>query len=532
MMKHFRTFAVAAWLPATLFLLWNLTALAKTNQVPQKRCGHPAPVNTMERPVRVPLDEIYSSTDVPRAIPDGPGGVATSTLTINDNVTITDLNVMVSITHTWIRDLRISLIGPNATEVVLLNLLEQDDAVNMIQTWFDDEAAIPMDLGTPPFTGSFVPQEPLSVFDNISAQGTWTLRVEDQFAVDTGTIDAWAIEVNPVINMRGLVTDSLTHLGLPNVLVALSVTDTVDTVVTTHTYSGSTNTSGHYELIHVPTDTYTALFTKPSYDTVRVEGVEITEADTTELNVTLYSSSGVYEYTSTSEPVLIPDGGQAQMTLDVPTNVTILDLDVQVNITHTWLGDISVFLISPAPDLDTVLLFDIAGDVGGENLTNTRFDDEAAQTLSQGTAPYTGSFRPVDSLRQYDGIPSNGTWTLFVVDSALIDSGYIQNFTLYITGTLDAKDPVIPHPSSFILSAYPNPFNSTTQFSFELNRPAHVELTVFDILGRHVATLLNENRPAGSQLVAFNADALPSGIYIARLSALGQTRLHKVVLLK
>ncbi len=531
-MPQSRTFGAAAWLLATLFLLWNLSALAKTHNAPQKYCGHAAPERSAVRPVHQPLDEVYTSTDVPRAIPDGPGGVATSTLTINDNLTISDLNVMVSITHTWIRDLRISLIGPNSTEVLLLNLLEQDDAVNMTETWFDDQAAIPMDLGTPPFTGYFIPREALSAFDNLSTQGTWTLRVEDQFAVDIGTIDAWALEVNAMVNMHGLVTDSLTQLGLGNVLVTLSVTDTVDTTITTHTYSGSSNSSGLYELIHVPPDTYTAFFTKPSYDTVRVEGVEITAADTTELNVTMYSPSGVYEFPSTSEPDSVPDGGTATMTLDVPINLVITDLDVQVNITHTWVGDISVFLISPAPDLDTVLLFDTDPNDNGQNLTNTRFDDEATTGIAEGVAPYTGSFRPIDPLTTYDGLPAAGTWTLLVADSALDDSGVIQDFTLFITGTLAASDEFIPHPSSLILSSYPNPFNSTTQFSFNLDRPSRVELTVFDILGREVVTLLNADRPAGSQLVTFNANALPSGIYLARLTALGESRLQKVVLLK
>jgi subtilisin-like proprotein convertase family protein len=532
-MRLYRTSRVRVAFFAALFLLWT-SAFGKIAHAPQKHCGHPAPGSAVERPWRVPLDEIYSSTDVPRAIPDGPGGVATSTLTISDHVTVNDLNVMVSITHSWVRDLRISLIGPDSTEVLLLNLLEQDDAANMTQTWFDDEAAMPMDSGVPPFTGSFIPRAALSAFDSMSAQGTWTLRVEDQFFADTGTIDAWSIEVNPTVSMLGQVTDSLTQLGLPNVLVTLANPDTVDTVVVWRTYSASTNNVGHYEFIHIPPDVYSAQFTKSNYDTVSVEAVEVTATEPAVLNVTLYSPSGIFEFNSTSPPVNIPDGpnGSATMTLDVPSNVTISDLDVMINITHTWDGDISAFLISPAPDLDTVLLFDVDGGVDGDNLTNTRFDDEAATGITSGSPPYTGSFRPVHPLNRYNALPAAGTWTLLVADSSAIDTGRIENFTLFITSGTSADEHFVPHPSSLTLSAFPNPFNSTTQFSFELSRPSHVELTLFDITGRRVATLLNETRPAGSQMVTFDASASPSGVYIARLTALGQTRLDKLVLLK
>ena len=83
---------------------------------------------------------------------------------------------------------------------------------------------------------------------------------------------------------------------------------------------------------------------------------------------------------------------------------------------------------------------------------------------------------------------------------------------------------------------YPNPFNPSTNFEFRIANSELVTLKVFDILGREVATLVNEMRPAGVYTVRWNASGLPSGIYFGRLSqVLGgsmQSETNKLVLSK
>lgn len=66
---------------------------------------------------------------------------------------------------------------------------------------------------------------------------------------------------------------------------------------------------------------------------------------------------------------------------------------------------------------------------------------------------------------------------------------------------------------------YPNPFNPSTTVVFSLADATHVQLTVHDILGRAVATLLSEVSPRGEHTVVFEAGNLPSGIYILRMQA-------------
>jgi subtilisin-like proprotein convertase family protein len=242
---------------------------------------------------------------------------------------------------------------------------------------------------------------------------------------------------------------------------------------------------------------------------------------------------GYYEFASTAGRVFIPDSNSAMMELTVASNLTITDIDVTINVTHTFDPDLDLFLLEPnhGPEQDTVQLY---GGTGGPgvNFVNTRFDDQAETDIVDGTAPYTGSFQPVGSLLDFTNISSAGTWSLLAIDYAMLDTGYIENFTLHVTTALQAVDPFIPHPSSLILSAYPNPFNASTEFNFELSQSSPVELVVFDLTGRHVATLLNEQRAAGSYRVAFDAADLPSGVYIARLSTPSQSTAHKILLLK
>ncbi len=79
---------------------------------------------------------------------------------------------------------------------------------------------------------------------------------------------------------------------------------------------------------------------------------------------------------------------------------------------------------------------------------------------------------------------------------------------------------------------YPNPFNPTTSISYALPRAAHVKLVVYDILGRQVATLLNEARPAGQHTLTVDAGAWASGMYIYTLEAEGKSVTRNMVLLR
>jgi len=80
--------------------------------------------------------------------------------------------------------------------------------------------------------------------------------------------------------------------------------------------------------------------------------------------------------------------------------------------------------------------------------------------------------------------------------------------------------------------AYPNPFNPTTVIRWTMDVGRQTRIGVYDVLGREIANLLNETLPAGEHSVTFNATGLPSGVYIVRLQADGETLTRRITLLK
>jgi subtilisin-like proprotein convertase family protein len=137
----------------------------------------------------------YTSIDGPVAIPDNDPAGRASTIPVADNRTVTDVNVTVNVTHTYDSDLTLYLITPAGTSVTLA-AKRGGTGDNFRNTVFDDEATIPIASGTPPFTGSFVPETPLSAADGISSLGAWKLKAVDSSADDTGTIDNWTLTLS------------------------------------------------------------------------------------------------------------------------------------------------------------------------------------------------------------------------------------------------------------------------------------------------------------------------------------------------
>ncbi len=88
-------------------------------------------------------------------------------------------------------------------------------------------------------------------------------------------------------------------------------------------------------------------------------------------------------------------------------------------------------------------------------------------------------------------------------------------------------------PTSFsLMQNYPNPFNPTTAIRFEVPQSGFVSLKVFDVLGREVATLVNEEKSPGSYSVRWDAATVGSGTYFARLESNGRREIRRMLLMK
>lgn len=88
-------------------------------------------------------------------------------------------------------------------------------------------------------------------------------------------------------------------------------------------------------------------------------------------------------------------------------------------------------------------------------------------------------------------------------------------------------------PCSFVLEQnYPNPFNQETKIEYKIPEQGWVTIKIFDILGREIETLVNEQKPPGNYTVRWNATGMPSGIYFYRLQAGMKTITKKLILIK
>jgi len=127
--------------------------------------------------------------------------------------------------------------------------------------------------------------------------------------------------------------------------------------------------------------------------------------------------------------VSIPDGNATGVssTMAVTGIGTVSAVRVNVNITHTAVGQLALSLISPTGK--SIALATNRGG-SGDNFSGTTFDDAAATAIAAGTAPFTGSFRPEASLSGFAGLAADGTWTLKVVDNAGGEIGSLNNWTL------------------------------------------------------------------------------------------------------
>jgi subtilisin-like proprotein convertase family protein len=144
--------------------------------------------------------------------------------------TLTDLNVYVDITHTWVADLRISLESPQGAIVQLIASAKCGSADD-VRVEFDDTGLSGLVGGTCPLIGLFVvPDNALAAFNGQLIQGTWTLRIQDVATQDQGVLNSWCliptlnvppVQVQPRVFLEGpldesgtLMSDALRSQGL------------------------------------------------------------------------------------------------------------------------------------------------------------------------------------------------------------------------------------------------------------------------------------------------------------------------------
>lgn len=247
-----------------------------------------------------------------------------------------------------------------------------------------------------------------------------------------------------------------------------------------------------------------------------------------EVSKIISNASCIFPQNNTQYPI----GPNANMVtnsvINIPGSFTINDVNVKVNLTHTWVADIDMKIIGP-DGTEVILAEDLGG--SGDNYTNTIFDDQAANPITSGTPPFTGTFRPQGNLSNFNGKNALGNWTLRIVDDSNSDGGNLLNWAL----ELCSENAIVLATSQAEMDS-----NNVTVAELSANKfrvilrdkaiTDHVNMTLFNAAGQQI--MVKRMTKEGSEYkTEFDMTYAPKGMYVVKLSD-GNANFSKKVMVK
>jgi uncharacterized repeat protein (TIGR01451 family) len=195
----------------------------------------------------VSLNPVLLNNNTPVNIPDANTNGAQSTINVSGMTgALGKLTVSLHITHPFVGDLLLELIGPDGTTIALSKnqgAFGDNYGISCTpfssRTTFDDNAQLPISVGNAPYVGTFRPDEPLDVFEGKSGaalNGTWRLRVVDSGPLDVGTLQCWTLALFPTVcaDGGGPCTSDVGVSGTVSPIPALSNRDLTYTMAVTN----------------------------------------------------------------------------------------------------------------------------------------------------------------------------------------------------------------------------------------------------------------------------------------------------------
>ena len=467
------------------------------------------------------------------------------TISVTDDFFVTDVNVTVDVTHTWISDISTRVQSPDGVNGALLSDRACLGGVDDMNARFDDEG-LPLECSdvAPGVAGDIVPEAQLSDFIGINALGDWSLQVWDNASGDDGTLNEWCVEFTLSADDPVMCGDGVAHYGetcdgmdlneqsctdidgyiagelgcADDCTLDLSAciapgcgngifesdTETCDGAeldgMTCDDFPGFTgdglacaddcsgfDTSGCTAIVcgNNSAETGEACdgtdlagmscddlpgFTGPglacagdcTFDTSactdnsvcgdgEVNGNE--ECEGTSIGGETCESQGftggslgcgddcTLDTAECSDTVLAYCSAPGIATIDEDTitdtitvadDAVVADVDVFVDITHTWNGDLNISVVDPA---------DTSIQIRGDDVCNNNnddifafFNDEAPGVADcEGVPAIEGNITPTEALSGFDGAGAMGDWRIEVSDSATGDGGMLNEWCLYIT---------------------------------------------------------------------------------------------------
>ncbi len=215
---------------------------------------------------------------------------------------------------------------------------------------------------------------------------------------------------------------------------------------------------------------------------------------------------------STSLP--IPDGvgaevsgGSVSNTINVPITGVISDVNIGLNVTHTWPNDLLINISNPG-NVTQVPVWNRAC-AGNNNFNVTLNDGSPAFTC---VANMTGTFSPSSPLTAFNGGQANGTWTLSVEDFYNVDTGTLNSW--FVQVCTDVYTLSTPSVGFTDFAVYPNPNNGNfnIQFTSNTSNGNGVKVLVHDMRGRVILENNFENSATFNQNIQLNN--AQSGVYL------------------
>lgn len=211
-------------------------------------------------------------------------------------------------------------------------------------------------------------------------------------------------------------------------------------------------------------------------------------------------------------PVAISASGAPTINsiINVPSGGTISDVNLGVNITHTYVSDLTITLTSPTGA--SAVVFNQG--CGSSQNINATFDD-AGTAIACGSNPaVSGIVIPANALSVFNGLNPVGNWTLTVADGFNQDGGSLNNWSLNLCSTaspLSNTDFVL---EDFVLS--PNPSNGNFNVQFTSSTSKEIKINVYDLRGRQVFEKSYVNNGSFNQDI--NLNKVQAGVYLVSIS--------------
>ena len=218
-------------------------------------------------------------------------------------------------------------------------------------------------------------------------------------------------------------------------------------------------------------------------------------------------------YTATDTPRNIPDNDPGGITsrINVVVDNAIVEVNVTVKLSHTWIGDVTLILESP--EGTTIELISGACDSSRYNDMDVIFNDDGANLSCDNLPPaISGTIKPNEALSNFNDESSLGIWKLKAIDNALEDFGTLEGWSIELC-TSQPLGVDIEELTNFEL--YPNPSGDVINISFQ-KETNEVELTLYDFLGRKIDEKYYRD-PLQNFHEAIDFSHIARGVYILRI---------------